>query len=560
MDTQKIILIAAFMMTSMMLWQAWDKHNHPDKYQQISSNTNQINTENTVSVNKQNNESPTLPITNSTNKPEQKAKTNQKQMASLGSMVNIKTNVFDIQISTQGADIRKVSLLDYPIDVNHNKNPVILMDETPAKFYISQTGILSKNKNKDHIPDHNVIFTTDKTNYEIGNNEQLEVSFKWLSNDKKIELIKTYIFKKNDYDIQVKQTLNNRSEEEYQGHFYRQLQRNDPGQVSRLLYTYTGGMIYREGGGFEKYSFDDMEEQVLNRTMSKGWLAMIEHYFLASWIPNPEETQYYYSRVIKSDYLKPRYILGMTSEQFTVPANMQYNHQDTLFLGPKLQDKLKEISPNLHDTVDFGWLSVIAHPIFWLLENIHDFVKNWGVAIILLTLIIKLVFFKLSEYSYRSMAEMRKLGPKLKALQEQHKDNPQAKNEAMMRMYKEEKINPLGGCLPVLVQIPVFIALYWVLLESVELRQADFALWLNNLSAPDPYYVLPLVMGVTMFIQQKLNPAPPDPIQAKVMTMLPIIFTIFFAFFPAGLVLYWVTNNILSIAQQWYITKQIEAK
>ncbi|MBF0266345.1 MAG: membrane protein insertase YidC [Gammaproteobacteria bacterium] len=558
MDTQKIILIAAFFMTSMMLWQAWDKHNHPEKYQQLaeqkSGQVNNADASNTLI----NNEAPAIPVNADKNLPEKII--DQQQVSSLGNIVNVKTDVFDINISTQGADIRKASLLTYPIDVNHNKNPVVLLDETPAKYYIIQTGVLSKNENKNHIPDHKVLFSTEKNSYQLDGKDKLDVSFKWLSNDNKIELVKNYTFTKGSYEIIVKQTLINRSDIEYKGHFYRQLQRNNPGQQSRLLYTYTGGMLYREGGGFEKYSFDDMEEEVLNRTITKGWLAMIEHYFLSSWIPNEKETQYYYTRAVKSDYLKPRYILGMTSEEFSVPVNMQYTHQDTLFIGPKLQDTLKQIHPNLHDTVDFGFLSVIAHPIFWLLDNIHKFLGNWGWSIIVLTLIIKLIFYKLSEYSYRSMAEMRKLGPKLKALQEQHKDNPQAKNEAMMKMYKEEKINPLGGCLPVLVQIPVFIALYWVLLESVELRQADFALWLNNLSAPDPYYILPLVMGVTMFIQQKLNPAPPDPIQAKVMMMLPFIFTVFFAFFPSGLVLYWVTNNILSITQQWFITKQIEKK
>jgi len=303
-----------------------------------------------------------------------------------------------------------------------------------------------------------------------------------------------------------------------------------------------------------------MEDEKLNRTMKGGWTSMIEHYFLTAWIPATDNIEHYYSRVFQADEYNKRFIMGYTSKAFKIESKQQYTINDRLFLGPKLQTKLSTISPNLDDTVDYGFLSVIAHPIFWLLENIHEYVGNWGWSIILLTLCIKLIFYKLSEYSYRSMAEMRKLGPKLKALQDQYKDNAQAKNQAMMKMYKKEKINPLGGCLPVVVQIPVFISLYWVLLESVELRQADYMLWLNNLSAPDPYYVLPLVMGITMFIQQKLNPAPTDPIQAKVMMMLPVIFTVFFAFFPSGLVLYWVTNNILSITQQYYITRQIENK
>jgi len=361
-----------------------------------------------------------------------------------------------------------------------------------------------------------------------------------------MEIKKSYVFTKGEYNIKVNQEIINHSDQAINGYAYRQLQRNNPANKNMLIHTYTGGMIYRDGGGFEKYSFDDMEDEVLDRKMKNGWAAMIEHYFLAAWIPASEQIQHYYSQAFSVGGDKKRYIVGLTTQAFNIEAKNSINIKDQLFIGPKLQTKLSKISQNLDDTVDYGFLSVIAHPIFWVLEKIHTYINNWGWSIILLTLLIKLIFYKLSEYSYRSMAEMRKVGPKIKALTEQYKDNAQAKNQAMMKLYKKEKINPLGGCLPIIVQIPVFISLYWVLLESVELRQADFLFWLNNLSAPDPYYVLPLTMGITMFIQQKLNPAPTDPIQAKVMMMLPIIFTVFFAFFPSGLVLYWVTNNVLS--------------
>jgi len=250
-------------------------------------------------------------------------------------------------------------------------------------------------------------------------------------------------------------------------------------------------------------------------------------------------------------------VLGVLTPEQSIPAGQSGKLGMRLYAGPKLQDHLQEVAPGLELTVDYGLLTILAQPIFWLLKYIHKVVGNWGWAIVLLTLLIKLAFYKLSAASYRSMANMRRLQPRMAALKERHGDDRQKMSQAMMELYKTEKINPLGGCLPVLVQIPVFIALYWVLLESVELRQADFILWINDLSSPDPYYILPLLMGITMFIQQKLSPAPPDPLQAKVMMILPPVFTLFFAFFPAGLVLYWVANNALSIAQQWYITKKV---
>jgi YidC/Oxa1 family membrane protein insertase len=281
---------------------------------------------------------------------------------------------------------------------------------------------------------------------------------------------------------------------------------------------------------------------------------MIQHYFMAAWIPPRGAPATFYTSVLDGS----RYIIGLYSAPLTVPSGSSHSFNDRIFAGPKLQDTLASVAPGLDLTVDYGWLTVIAQPIYWLLQKIHSIVGNWGWAIIILTILIKAAFYKLSETSYKSMANMRRLTPRMQALKDRYGDDKQRLNQAMMELYKKEKINPLGGCLPIVVQIPVFISLYWVLLDSVELRQAPFALWINNLSAPDPYFVLPLIMGVSMFIQQKLNPAPPDPIQAKVMMSLPFVFTVFFAFFPAGLVLYWVVNNLLSIAQQWNITRNIE--
>jgi len=550
MDTQRIILMAAFAMVSLMLWQSWQMQINPPpaKSQEITSQVSSQDSKDVPNV-------PKTQIETETIKPT--AVSDSKKLK--GKRIFVKTDLLELEFDSVGADIRKVSLLDYPIDVNTNPSPVILMNDSPDKFFISQTGTLNIDSSKTYSPDHNSVFVSEKTEYDMSTEDSLDVSFTWTSEDQKLSVIKTYSFTKGDYAIRLNQKVINNTGQTWQGYFYRQLQRDVGGENSNMfIHTYTGGMLYREGGGFEKYSFDDMIDENLNKTMVGGWVAMIEHYFLAAWIPEKSGKENYYTRVVNQPGYDTRYIIGLTSKPYIVDDGSTTNINDILFVGPKLQNKLAVISPNLDDTVDYGFLSVIAHPIFWVLDKIHGFVQNWGWSIIFLTLFIKLIFYKLSEYSYRSMAQMRKVGPKMKAIQEQHKDNAQAKNQAMMKLYKTEKINPLGGCLPIVIQIPVFIALYWVLLESVELRQADFMLWINNLSAPDPFYVLPLIMGATMFIQQKLNPAPLDPIQAKVMMMLPIIFTVFFAFFPAGLVLYWVTNNVLSIAQQWYITRKIE--
>jgi YidC/Oxa1 family membrane protein insertase len=354
--------------------------------------------------------------------------------------------------------------------------------------------------------------------------------------------------------VEVEYRIDNQGTEEWSARPYHQLQRTPPQETSRFLYTYTGGVLYSPEEKYEKIDFGDMADENLSRDVKAGWAAMIQHYFLAAWIPAAEETQRYYTRALSGE----RYVIGMIGQPVKVAAGSEQITDARLFVGPKLQDVMEKVAPGLELTVDYGKLTVLAKPIFWLLEKIHALVGNWGWSIIFLTMLIKGAFFKLSETSYKSMANMRKLAPRLQALKERYGDDKQKLNQAMMDMYKTEKVNPLGGCLPVLVQIPVFIALYWVLLESVEMRQAPFMLWINDLSAKDPYFVLPLIMGVTMLIQQKLNPAPMDPIQAKVMMILPVVFTVFFAFFPAGLVLYWVVNNTLSIAQQWVITRRVE--
>jgi YidC/Oxa1 family membrane protein insertase len=352
--------------------------------------------------------------------------------------------------------------------------------------------------------------------------------------------------------------VNNQTDKPWNANVFAQIKRDrsiDPSQGTAMgMQAYLGAALFTPEEPYTKIDFDDMDESKFSDKISNGWLAMLQHYFVSAWVPVSAEAYTYQTRVLKNQGL---YIIGMTGNRFTVEPGTTESVGLQFYAGPKIQDRLGEIADGLEYTVDYGWLWFVAQPLFWLLDFFHGLVQNWGLAIILVTVVIKAVFFPLSAASYRSMANMRRVAPKLQELKERYGDDRQKMSQEMMSLYQKEKINPLGGCLPILVQMPVFIALYWVLLESVEIRQAPFMLWIVDLSVKDPFFILPILMGVTMFIQTSLNPTPPDPTQAKVMKMMPIMFTFFFMFFPAGLVLYWLVNNILSIAQQWYINKQI---
>ncbi len=472
--------------------------------------------------------------------------------------ITVETDVLRLEIDSQGGDVRVVDLLKYPHTSKDDSTPVRLMSDADETLFIAQSGFAGKRDNNDGTviaaPNHNTIFKVEKTAYKLADDKDVvTVNLYWNSPDN-VKFVKSYEFKRNSYEIIVSHKVDNQSGKTWRGNLYQQLQRKDfaDENQSSFIYTYTGGVLYSPEEKYQKIDFSDMADEDLSQDIKNGWAAMIQHYFVAAWVPPVESTQSYFTR----DLNQSRYSIGMKATNEVQVANATSTVlNNTLYVGPKIQEALEKIATGLELTVDYGVLTFIAKPIFWLLNKIYNFVNNWGWAIILLTILIKLVFYKLSEASYKSMANMRKVQPRLVAMKERFGDDRQKMNQAMMKMYKEEKINPLGGCLPILVQIPVFIALYWVLLESVELRQADWILWFTDLSSKDPYFVLPLLMGITMFIQQKLNPPPLDPMQAKIMSALPIVFTIFFAFFPSGLVLYWVVNNALSIAQQWYITR-----
>ncbi|NEX17271.1 MAG: membrane protein insertase YidC [Halochromatium sp.] len=467
----------------------------------------------------------------------------------------VETDVLRAEISALGGTIQTLYLLDYQQDADDPSRPFQLLKVSTPNLFIVQSGLLG---GPDHgLPTHDALFTAANQHYRLTDDEQtLLVELFW-QNDAGLQVVKRYRFERGRYLVHVSQEVINASEAPISVRDYEQLQRTelyDPSKSS-FIHTYTGGVYYGPDVKYKKESFGEMSKRPLDTTITDGWVAMIQHYFMAAWIPPTGIAQTFYTKVVNGG---SHYIIGAYSPAITIPAGASHTFESQLFAGPKLQDRLAEIAPGLELAVDYGWLTILAEPIFWLLNAIHSVVGNWGWAIIILTILIKAAFYKLSETSYKSMANMRKITPRIQALKDRYGDDKEKLNQAFMELYKKEKINPLGGCLPILVQIPVFIALYWVLLESVELRHAPFIFWLDNLTEPDPYYILPLIMGVSMFVQQKLNPPPPDPIQAKIFMALPFVFTVFFAFFPSGLVLYWVTNNLLSISQQWYITRKVE--
>ncbi len=545
MDNPRILLAIALSFLVLLIWQAWMQDYGPKPVPQ------QVSTQDAAPGISAPESSPEdLPAAPDDQSPQIGAVENAKLPA--GQRIEVTTDLFKAQIDTRGGDLRQVALLKYKVGTEPDSPPLLLLEDGDKQLFVAQSGLRI---GKGDEPTHHAEFQASKYSYELAADaDVLEVPLRW-TNSQGVEVVKLYRFRRGSYAIEVEHLVSNQSAEEWKARPYYQLQRTPLQETSRLLYTYTGGVLYSPEERYEKISFDDMQDENLSRDIVAGWAAMLQHYFVAAWVPPADETERYYTRALQGE----RYVIGMIGPALSAVPDSTVSTKARLWVGPKLQHAMEAVAPGLELTVDYGKLTVIAKPIFWLLEKIHAVVNNWGWSIIILTILIKLAFYKLSETSYKSMANMRKLAPRLKSLKERYGDDKQKLNQAMMDMYKKEKVNPLGGCLPVLVQIPVFIALYWVLLESVEMRQAPFALWIQNLSSPDPYYILPLIMGVTMIIQQKLNPAPMDPMQAKVMMILPIVFTVFFAFFPSGLVLYWVVNNTLSIAQQYVITRRVEA-
>ncbi|EGG30053.1 OxaI/YidC membrane insertion protein [Aequoribacter fuscus] len=471
-------------------------------------------------------------------------------------VINVTTDTLVATIDLQGGDIVYAGLRDYLAKIDDPSNPFVLLEQNARRVYVAQSGLIGPDGVDSKA---RAQYRSEEANYALAD-DQATLSVKLYHTDNAgLSVVKEFVFNRGTHLIDVNYQLSNSDVKSKTVYLFGQLKRDSSADPSSEnsgmgLAPFLGAATSNADDRFKKFNFKDMLEEPYKAQTQGSWIALIQHYFLSAWIPNPDKIHTYTTRVTKDGFN----IAGFLSPATVVAPGATATTSAQLYVGPKDQYTLEKISPFLELSVDYGWLWWIAQPLFWLLTKIHGLVGNWGVAIILLTVLIKGAFFKLSAASYRSMANMRRVQPKMADIREQYADDKQKQSQAMMELYKKEKINPMGGCLPILVQMPVFIALYWTLMESVELRHAPFALWINDLSVMDPYFVLPILMGASMWFMQKLNPPPPDPMQAKLMQWLPIVFTFFFLWFPAGLVLYWVVNNLLSMTQQYIITKQIE--
>lgn len=541
MDTRRLILFVIFSFSIMMLWDAWQQKNRPAEpvQQQVEQGTQAVAS---VAASKTTSPDGTFSI-------EQ------------GQRVTVSTDLFEAEIDTTGGDLRRLVLNKHRAAHTKDGNFVLMDDAQKPMLYVAQTGLLGEG-----LPNHKSPFTSKINHYTLADGAtSQEVRLTWAGNG--ITVDKVYTFHRGSYVIDVAYQINNGSESAITPSAYYQIVHDSKSkQGSALMPTFTGGAYYTDVSKFKKIKFADMAKDDLAVTSKDGWIGIIEHYFASAWIPQTGVSRELTTKKLAEDIFAVRAV--MPAINIAAGTNAAINAR--LFAGPQTHADLVAAAPGLEFAVDYGWLTVVAKPLFWVLSKLHGLVNNWGIAIILLTVLIKAAFFPLSAASYKSMAQMRELAPRLQSMKEKFGDDKQKMQQAMMEMYRTEKINPMGGCLPILIQIPVFIALYWVLLGSVELRHAPFFGWIQDLSAPDtlfgtlpwlnmPIGLLPILMGATMIIQTHLNPAPTDPIQAKVMKIMPVVFSIFFFFFPAGLVLYWLVNNILSIWQQWYVNKSIHA-
>ena len=471
-------------------------------------------------------------------------------------VVHVNTDVFDLEIGLQGGDIRGATLDAYPVAKEQPDTKVRLLSADPVDLYQLQTGL--RTTQDASAPDYRAWFRTEQPAYRLADgSDELHVDLHW-NDGNGVSAVKQYTFRRGEYGVLIKTTVTNASDASWTGADYLRIRRNNRKQERSMLDVETfsfKGPVFYDGEKYEKLDSDEIQDGEMDGTFSNGWLASIQHHFLTAAVP-PAGQDYVYRGTVRQNADE---LLALGPGHLIQPGQ-SHTFENSLFVGPKMTNQLEAMASGLRLTVDYGWLTILSQPLFWLLNKVHGFVGNWGWAILIVTVLLKLLFFKLTATSGKSMAKMRKLQPRIKLLQERYKDDREALSKNMMEMYKREKVNPVAGCLPMLVQMPVFLAFYWVLLESVEMRQAPFILWITDLSSRDPYFILPVLMGAAMFGQFKLNPAPPDPVQAKVFMLMPLMMTGMMAFFPSGLVLYWFSNTLLSIAQQWRINKAIEAQ
>ncbi|WP_281647320.1 membrane protein insertase YidC [Parendozoicomonas sp. Alg238-R29] len=546
MDLQRTLLIAGLVVVGYLMVLQWNQdYNQPQAVSQAATQLPASNTPDIPVASSATSDAPVLPD-------DVKSENTAPSQAQL---ITVTTDTLILTIDTRGGDIVRAELPKYP-QVKGEKTPFALLENSTSRLFVAQSGLTGTNG-----PDRKgkPLYSVENTSYNLGDNESLNVDLS-LKTENGVDITKRFSFTRGKYQVGVDYIIHNGSNSDWKGNFYAQLKRDnskDPSQEMSSasgMNTYLGAAVKSNEKQYQKLEFDDFASEPFKEKVEGGYAAIVQHYFVSAWVPKQDQFNTYQTRTFSGDN-----IVSIVEPAVEVAPDTTETVGAILYLGPKNQKTLSQLAQGLDLTIDYGVLWWFAKPLFLLLSFLHSLIGNWGFSIIALTIIVKGLFFPLSAASYRSMAKMRKLTPKMQALKEKHGDDRQALSQDMMKLYKEEKVNPMGGCLPILVQMPVFIALYWVLLESVELRHAPWLGWIQDLSQMDPYFILPLIMGASMFAQQMLSPTPPDPMQARVMKLMPVIFTFFFLWFPAGLVLYWVTNNLLSISQQWYITKKIEA-
>ncbi|WP_395826395.1 membrane protein insertase YidC [Collimonas sp.] len=542
MDIKRTVLWVVFSVSLLFLWDQWQRHNgQPSLFFPGTNQTAPVAT------------GPASAGTG-TDVPQASAPAAVgaaavPAVAAKGEIITITTDVVKADIDTIGGELKRLELLSQKDTVDPTKN-LVLFDASPSRTYLAETGLIGG-----PFPNHKSPFTALPGARTLDNGNQVQLVLE--STEGGVKLTKTFTFTRGDYTIDIKHTVTNDTDAPISPSLYLQLVRDGNAHAGeqRFVHTFTGASVYTEADKFQKFTFENIEKGNAEHAFGadNGWFALMQHYFVSAFIPQDKAPREIFTKKLVTNL----YAVGNILPLGTIAPGASTTMDARLFSGPEETAVLEKLSPGLALVKDYGWQKIIAEPIFWLMTQIHKALGNWGWTIICLTILIKLAFFPLSAASYRSMAKMKLVTPKMTSIRERYKSEPQKMNQAMMELYKTEKINPLGGCLPILIQIPVFLSLYSVLLASVEFRNAPWLGWIHDLAAPDPFYILPIVMAISMFIQTKLNPTPPDPMQAKVMLFMPLIFSVMFFFFPSGLVLYWVTNNILSIGQQWVITRKM---
>ena len=551
MDNLRTFFIFGLLIVSLLLWEAWQKdYVHPQQQvaQSASESTVASDLPNVVAEGKQD-DLPDMPVAQSL---EHLPVLDASHEVTSTAKIHVKTDVVDVMIDTKGGDIHGLNLLTYPVESTKSNEPVQLLSDNASHYFVVQSGLRSDSL----APTHYDQYQAEKNDYQLADGEDtLTVPLHWQT-ENGLKVTKIYHFHRDSYLIDVDYQIENKSGARFSAYPYAQFNRTKPGKKKGFVYTFTGAVFSSKSDQYEKVKFGALDDAAFSKTVASGWAAMTEHYFVAALIPaDNEQKKTLYGKSIN----KHNYTAGIKMPTIVVDDGDTVNKTYKMYIGPEEPARLQAAAPNLDLTIDYGKFTIISQPLFTIMTWIHKLTNNWGWTIVFMVVLIKLAFYKLSAASYRSMASMRKLTPKLATLKERYGDDKQKFNQEMMSLYRTEKINPLGGCLPILVQMPVFLSFYWVLVESIEFRQAPFIFWLQDLTAMDPYFILPVLFGLSMFFQQRLNPAPQDPAQAMVMKAFPIIFSVFFAFFPSGLVLYWVVNNTLSIAQQWHITRKLGA-